>query len=95
MDLSKLSPAALKAAMQGGTAGWGSCGGADHHVRYMESVPPRSRRHCHCGCAKRATHSGMANGVCLTMGCEFAISRWVKTGAFPSLSKSAALPSPE
>src|SRR5690606_30669002 len=78
-DLSKMTPAARSAAMRGGTDGWGRVGSADH-VRYAEPVPSTSRRRCHCGCKRRATHRGMANGVCLTTACELAIRRWIKTG---------------
>jgi hypothetical protein len=52
----------------------------DEHPRYMERVDPRSRRHCHCGCGRRATHNGMANGVCLATGCELYIRRWLRDG---------------
>lgn len=75
-DLNKLSPAALSAAMRGGTAAWGEVGSAADHVRYLE--PINSRRKCHCGCGGRKTHAGMANGVCLMSGCELRVRRWVK-----------------
>lgn len=78
MDLDKLSPAALSAAMRGGTTNWGRHGSALEHVRYAEPIAPRSRRRCHCGCRRRATHVGKANGVALTEGCELAMARWVK-----------------
>ena len=42
-------------------------------------APPRSRRRCHCGCGKRASHMGQANGVTLMMGCELSVARWVKS----------------
>lgn len=80
-DLKSLSPAALSAAMRGGTDNWGKYGNADHHVRYAESVDSRSRRRCKCGCKRRSTHRGMANGVCLRSGCDLSIRRWVKGGA--------------
>lgn len=79
-NLSTLSPAALKAAMQGGTEHWGSWASASEHVRYMEPVPPRMRRRCHCGCKKRATYSGKCNGIALYTACEMSVARWVKTG---------------
>ena len=79
-DLHKLSPAALSAAMRGGTAGWGQIASAAEHVRYSQPVQPNSRRKCHCGCGRRATHLGMANGMALASGCQLAIQRWVKTG---------------
>ena len=84
MDLAKLTPQALKAAMQGGTDGWGQWSSAADHARYSEPIPKeywRRRRNCSCGCKKRATHNGMANGIALTDGCEFRVARWVKSGA--------------
>ena len=80
LDLNKLSPRALAAAMRGGTDEWGKWGSAIHHVRYMEPVGPRSRRRCQCGCGQRATHVGMANGVALNTGCKLCVSRWVSLG---------------
>jgi hypothetical protein len=73
-------PSTLKAYMASGGA-WGEFGSSTEHTRYAEPVDPKSRRRCHCGCKRRATHRGMANGVCLTEACEFAIMRWVKTGS--------------
>ena len=64
-NLKDLPPAALKAAMQGGIDVWGEWGSAEHHVRYAQKVRPASLRRCRCGCGKRATHVGMANGVAL------------------------------
>lgn len=62
------------------TDAWGWYGDSDIHRRYSQPAPSNYRRRCHCGCKKRAAFSGMANGVCLTMGCELVIARWVKTG---------------
>lgn len=62
---------------------WGSWGSATEHRRYPEKVDPRSRRRCHCGCKQRATHRGMANGVCLMMGCELSVRRWARDGFTP------------
>lgn len=81
VDMSNLSPAALKAAMQGGTAAWGQAGSANEHVRYAEPIVPKSRKKCWCGCGGKRTHKGMANGVCLTTACHLGILRWVKTGS--------------
>ena len=81
IDIANLPAAARSAAMRGGVNGWGIVASAAEHIRYAASVAPKSRRRCHCGCKRRATHRGMANGVCLTTACEFAIRRWVKTGA--------------
>ncbi len=75
-DLAKLSPTALAAAMKGGTEGWGRWGSSRDHVRYCDpsQVPPRSRRKCQCGCGKRSTHHGCANGITLMTGCELAVA---------------------
>lgn len=81
VDLNKLAPAALKAAMTGGTSGWGEVGSAADHVRYAELIVPKSRKKCWCGCDGKRTHRGMANGVCLTTACQLGIARWVKTGS--------------
>lgn len=75
-----LSPSALSAAMRGGTSGWGEHGSSNAHIRYAESQNNLRRKKCHCGCGARATHRGMANGVCLRAGCEMSIRRWVKGG---------------
>jgi len=75
----EMSQAARSAAMRGGTERWGMHGSVDH-VRYMEPVEAKSRRRCSCGCKQRATHRGMANGMCLTTACELGIRRWVKAG---------------
>src|SRR6266852_905611 len=77
-DLNKLSSAALSAAMRGGTTGWGQYASEIDHIRYIEPVLPRSRRRCHCGCKRRATHVGKANGIALTLGCELAMRRWIR-----------------
>jgi len=80
VDITTLSKAAKSAAMRGGTDGWGTVGNSAAHVRYVEPVDPKSRRRCGCGCKRRATHTGMANGVALVTACELAARRWVKTG---------------
>jgi hypothetical protein len=57
---------------------WGS---ADHHACYAERVADRRRwpRKCrHGGCSNANTHAGMANGVCLTSGCEFHMHQWAR-----------------
>lgn len=91
VDLDKLSPAALSAAMRGGTAGWGTRGSALQHIRYTELAPKQLRRRCGCGCGQRATHVGMANGVALAHGCELRIARWVKVGTVMTEIQLAAL----
>lgn len=77
-DLDKLSPAALSAAMRGGTDSWGAWGNSETHIRYVE--PTKSRRLCLCGCRRRVTHIGMCNGVGLIWGCELRVRRWAKGG---------------
>lgn len=79
VQINSLSPAALKAAMTSGTESWGQWGNSIEHARYCE--PIKSRRLCHCGCRKRLSHIGKANGVGLYWGCELSVRRWVKTGA--------------
>lgn len=80
MDLNKLSKPALAAAMKGGTEGWGQQASIHDNVVYAEPAHPTMRRRkCHCGCGKRVTHSLMANGLCMGGGCEFSISRKVKS----------------
>jgi hypothetical protein len=82
MDMSKLKPAELAAAMRTGTAGWGRVGSSTGHARYSLERPrkPGGQRKCHCGCNGRATHACMANGVRLGIGCELSVRRWVRTG---------------
>ncbi len=82
IDLNKLSPKALAAAMKGGTAGWGQVSSSERHMRYSDPLPPRPgrRRKCYCGCGRPVTHNGLANGMALTSACEMGIARWVKTG---------------
>jgi hypothetical protein len=80
VDLNKLgSPAALKAALHGGTAGWGELASAERNVRYCDPIADRRRaRKCGCGCGKRAAHTGKANGIALMSGCELYVRRWVR-----------------
>ncbi|OQX14583.1 MAG: hypothetical protein BWK73_09315 [Thiothrix lacustris] len=80
-DLNQLSPNALSAAMRGGTDGWGEIANSHTHIRYIELVSPRSRKHCLCGCRQRGTHRGFCNGLALTRPrCHLSAMRWVKTG---------------
>lgn len=58
---------------------WGQWASATEHRRYM--MPVQTRQRCWCGCKRRATHTGFANGMALTAPlCELAVRRWVKTG---------------
>lgn len=79
-DLAKLSPAALSAAMRGGTEDWGRAASIHEHIVYAEPLTSRSMRmrKCHCGCGKRMTHGLFANGIIMGGGCEFAIHRRVR-----------------
>ena len=78
--LQSLTGRALQAAMRSGVNDWGRHGSDEDHARYAAPVDSKSRRRCYCGCDNRATHCGMANGVCLTTACQLGIQRWVKTG---------------
>ena len=80
MNLSKLSPAALRAAMQGGTQQWGKWGSIAAHVLYVEPQDARRGyyRKCHCGCGQKAKFRLMANGVCMGEGCELSMRRLAK-----------------
>ncbi len=79
LTLNSLPPPALKAAMIGGMDGWARWGSASDHVRYAEAIgKTRNWRKCPCGCTRRSTHRGMANGMCLMHGCELRVARWVK-----------------
>ena len=78
--LNELSPAALRAAMEGGIESWGTWGSATEHVLYVEPIgKTKNWRKCHCGCGKRATHRAAANGVTLALGCEINMRRFMKT----------------
>jgi len=71
MDINQMPPAERSAAMRGGTVGWGQTGSSTRNLRYSLPAASTSRRRCRCpcGCKHRATHRGMANGVCLTVAC--------------------------
>ncbi|MVC39566.1 hypothetical protein D6V26_18300 [Vibrio cholerae] len=64
--------------------GWGEYASSNEHKRYIDIYKYQSRkRRCPCGCGQVATHAGMANGLCLTIGCELHIRRWVRDGYKP------------
>ena len=65
--------------MVGSFGQWGS---SEHHRRYSEKVAAKSRRRCGCGCKRRATHRGVANGVTLITGCELSIRPCIRDGAW-------------
>lgn len=77
MNLNKLSLAALKAAMEGGMEAWGQHGSITQHRVYIEPQDARRGhyRKCHCGCGAKAKFRLMANGVCMTEGCELSLRR--------------------
>lgn len=82
MNLNELKPAELRAAMKGGTKGWGQWASANEHIRYALPLPKqKARRQCPCGCGNKATHAKMANGLSLGRGCELSVQRWIKEGS--------------
>jgi hypothetical protein len=83
VDLSKLSPAELKAAMTGGTEGWGQRASIADHVIYVKTCLP-TRRKCRCGCNRRKTHGLYANGIIMASGCELSMRREAKALPHPS-----------
>lgn len=81
VDLNKLPPQALRAAMATGTESWGRFGSAEAHQLYVLPLPNKERkgrRMCRCGCRKMATHYVAANGVGLASGCEMEAHRALK-----------------
>lgn len=77
-NLNSLSPAALAAAMRGGTAEWGQRGSVFDHIVYVEPQNARGRYFlkCRCGCGAKARYRAMANGICMAEGCELSLRRW-------------------
>ena len=58
---------------------WGTFGSAREHQRYAKPIDSRKRcPWCPTGQRKRVTHTGMANGVALTSGCEWHVAVWVR-----------------
>lgn len=82
MTLNNLSPAALAAAMRGGTAEWGEYASIREHVGYVEPQTARGGHYlkCRCGCGRKAKHRAMFNGICMAEGCELSMHRFVKVG---------------
>lgn len=67
-------------------SGWGSI---YEHELTIENVDPKSRARCDCGCGKRGTHYGAANGMAMTSPmCELQARRWVKS---PESAYNAAI----
>jgi hypothetical protein len=79
-DLSKLSPAALRAAMRGGTSEWGQRASTQEHVGYAERQTARGPNYvkCSCGCKQKAKYRAMFNGICMYEGCELSVHRFIK-----------------
>jgi hypothetical protein len=71
------SPAEVRARLYS-PGEYGRYGSAIEHQRYIQRTSKPSRRRCGCGCNGRVTHAGMANGLCLTSGCELSMRRWVR-----------------
>ena len=82
VDLNKLSPSALKAAMNGGVDSRGKCGSATEHTLYVDAIPSEVNkqrwRMCSCGCRKKSRYALYANGVALGSGCQFLMMRWLR-----------------
>lgn len=67
----------------------GDWGHAELHKRSAHTVVGRrGRRKCGCGCGKRCTHTGRANGVAMTSGCEFSVRVWVRDGTAAIIRRS-------
>lgn len=79
-NLDKLSPAALSAAMRGGTAEWGQRASIAEHIGYVEPQDARGGHYlkCRCGCGAKAKYRAMFNGICMYEGCELSARRSAK-----------------
>jgi hypothetical protein len=80
VDLSKLPPKALAAAMKTGTEEWGQRASIFDHAMYVEPQTARKGHYlkCRCGCGGKAKFRAMANGICMGEGCELSMHRWAK-----------------
>ncbi len=80
MSLSGLSPQAFKAALRTGTKGWGQRGSLFDHALYVEPQGARRGHYlkCRCGCGGKARFRLMANGVCMSEGCELSLRRRIR-----------------
>lgn len=79
VDLNKLSPDALKAALTGGTTEWGQRGSVMEHVGYVERQTARGPNYLKCPCCgQKAKFRAMFNGVCMFEGCELSTRRFIK-----------------
>ncbi|HEY5819233.1 MAG TPA: hypothetical protein VIU14_12700 [Mesorhizobium sp.] len=55
-------------------------GDTTQYKRTMRAAMPWSRLVCRCGCDRRATHLGLADGFGMMSGCELTVRRWVRDG---------------
>lgn len=80
--MNKLSPAALSAAMRGGTSEWGQRASVQEHIGYVEPQDARGGHYlkCRCGCGRKAKFCAMYNGICMYEGCELSARRMVSKG---------------
>lgn len=53
---------------------------ANAYVHRRVKEPTKVRRKCPCGCGRRTTHIGKANGIGMILGCELHVARWVQFG---------------
>lgn len=75
-----MSPAALSAALRGGTVEWGERASIKEHIGYVEKQDARHGHYlkCRCGCGQRAKFRAMFNGICMYEGCELSAHRFAK-----------------
>lgn len=75
------TPARLRA-RAASPGGWELAGNAATDPRHMELMPGRirNRSRCGCGCKGKASHTGFANGLAMTSGCEWSMRLWVREG---------------
>ena len=60
---------------------------AMQYKRTMTPAMPWSLVRCRCGCDRRASHLGLADGLCMMSGCELTVRRWVRDGARATIKK--------
>lgn len=61
---------------------WGTQA-SDTQIKYMKANKGRHKK-CHCGCKGFQTHTGFANGLALTSGCEWKVRKWVNSERTPT-----------
>ena len=60
---------------------------AMQYKRTVTPAMPWSLVRCHCGCDRRVSHLGLADGACMISGCELTVRRWVRDGARATIKK--------